>query len=106
MELSTCVGSVRGEQIMGLTGDRYEGSFQGHAIEVVRNEWTKTLKLLIDGNVAASKFCLLPGPVTLTATLEDGIHKHVVVLKSVIRFPFYQDTVEVDGQPLVLTKTK
>jgi len=91
---------------MGLTGDRYEGFFQGHAIEVVRSEWTKTLKLLIDGNVVASKFCPLPSSVTLTATLADGINEHVVVLKSVIRFPFYEDTVEIDGRPLFLTKTK
>ena len=91
---------------MGLTGDRYEGSFEGHAIEVVRNEWIKTLKLLIDGNAVASKFCLFPSNVTLTATLEDGINEHVVVVKSVIRFPFYEDTVEVNGQPVVLTKTK
>ncbi len=91
---------------MGLTGDRYEGSFKGHAIEVVRNEWVKTLKLLIDGNVAASKFCPLPSNVTLTGTLKNGGDEHVVVVKSVIRLPFYEDTVEVDGRPLVLTKTK
>jgi len=91
---------------MGLTVDRYEGSFNGHAIEVVRNEWIKTLKLLIDGTVVASKLCLLPSNVTLTATLEDGINKHVVVVKSVIRFPFYEYTIEVDGRSLVLTQTK
>jgi hypothetical protein len=91
---------------MGLTGDRYEGSFKGHAIEVVRNEWVKTLKVLIDGDVAASKFCLIPGKVTLTATLRDGGKEHAVVLRSVIRFPSYKDTVDVDGQPLPLTKRK
>ena len=41
---------------MGLTGDRYEGTFRGHAVELVRNEWTKVLKLLIDGNVVAQSF--------------------------------------------------
>src|SRR5262245_60671768 len=51
---STCIGYVRGELIMGLTGDCYEGSFKGHTIEVVRNEWIKTLKLLTDGKVVAS----------------------------------------------------
>ncbi len=91
---------------MGLTGDRYEGSFKGHAIEVVRNEWVKTLKLLIDGNVAACKFCPLPSSVTLTATLKNGVNEHAGVVKSVTRFPFYDDTVEVDGRPLALTKTK
>jgi hypothetical protein len=91
---------------MGLTGDRYEGSFKGHPIELVRNEWLKTLKLFIDGKVAASRLCLLPSNVTLTATLADGSSKHVVVVKSVIRFPFYEDTVEVDGRPLVLARTK
>jgi hypothetical protein len=91
---------------MGLTGDRYEGSFRGHAIEVVRNEWIKTLKLLIDGKVVASQFCPLPKSVTLTAALKHAGDKHEVVVKSVIRFPFYEDTVEVDGRPLVLSKTK
>jgi len=91
---------------MGLTGDRYEGSFKGHTIEVVRNEWVKTLKVLIDGKVAASKFCPIPRNVTLNATLEDGPNHHTVFVKSVIRFPFYEDTVEVDGQPIFLTKTK
>jgi hypothetical protein len=94
------------EQVMGLTGDRYEGSFKGHPIEVVRNEWIKTLKLLIDGNVVASKFCPLPSNVTLTARLKDGIKEHVVVVKSVIRFPFYEDTVEVDGRRVALNKTR
>jgi hypothetical protein len=91
---------------MGLTGDRYEGSFRGHAIEVVRNEWIKTLRLVIDGNVVARKFCPLPSSVTLTAALKDGNNRHAVVLKSVIRFPYYEDTVEIDGKPLALTKTK
>jgi hypothetical protein len=42
----------------------------------------------------------------LAATLEDDKSKHVVVVKSVVRFPFYEDTIEVDGWPLALTKTK
>ena len=41
------------KQVMGLTGDRYEGTFRGHPVELVRNEWIKVLKLLIDGNVVA-----------------------------------------------------
>jgi hypothetical protein len=91
---------------MGLTGDRYEGSFKGHAIEVVRNEWVKTLKLLVDGTVVAHKSCLIPSNVTLSATFDDGASPHAVVLRSVIRFPFYEDTVDVDGQPVFLNKTK
>ena len=91
---------------MGLTGDRYEGSFKGHAIEVVRNEWVKTLKLLVDGTVVAQKFCLIPSNVKLDATFDDGTKTHAVVLKSIIRFPFYEDTVDVDGQPVFLNKTK
>ena len=34
---------------MGITGDRYEGTFDGHKIELVRNNWNKTRNLLIDG---------------------------------------------------------
>jgi hypothetical protein len=97
---------MKEKQVMGLTGDRYEGKFRGHAVELVRNEWTKVLKLLIDGNVVARKFCPFPGSVTLTATIDEGKRKYEVVVKSVIRFPFYQDTIEVDGRLLELTKTK
>ena len=80
--------------------------FERGVVDLVRNEWTKVLKLLIDGNVVARKFCPFPGSVTLTATIDEGKRKYEVVVKSEIRFPFYHDTIEVDGRLLELTKTK
>ncbi len=65
---------------MGLTGDRYIGTYEGHTIELIRNNWTKRLKLLIDGEVVASKSCDLPRNITLMAVLEhDGIPHAVQV---------------------------
>ncbi len=40
---------------MAITGDRYVGKYEGHGIELVRNNWDKTLKLLIDGKEVASE---------------------------------------------------
>ena len=91
---------------MGLTGDRYVGAFNGHSIELVRNNWTKTLKLLIDGAVVASKLRILPCDLTLSANLPDGDTRHTVIVNSVLRFPRYEDSIEVNGAPIVLTKTK
>jgi hypothetical protein len=92
---------------MALTGDRYVGTFEGHTIELIRNNWNKTLRLLIDGKEVARASCLLPGRITLTGAVEhDGV-QHAVVARSVPhRLLWTNDTIEVDGQPLTLTKTK
>ncbi len=87
-------------------GDRYEAVFNGHEIELVRSEWTKVLKLVIDGSVAARAFCLLPRSVVLRAVIDEGRTRHEVVVRSVLRFPFYRDAIEVDGRALELTRTR
>jgi hypothetical protein len=92
---------------MALTGDRYVGEFGGHTIELVRNRWTQTLSLLIDGTVAARASCNLPRTITLSAELEVDGARHAVVAKSVPRHVFWTtDTIEVDGQELLLTRTR
>jgi hypothetical protein len=91
---------------MGLTGDRYVSTYQGHTIELLRNNWIKTLKLLIDGKVVSSSSQILPHDVTLTGALEHGGIRHSVVVRSMIHFPWTEDVVELDGMPLTLTKTK
>jgi hypothetical protein len=92
---------------MAITGDRYVGTYEGHPIELIRNNWNKTLKLLIDGNEVASESCLLPGRIVLTATLEHNGVRHAVVAKSVPRYLLWTtDTIEIDGNELALTKTK
>ena len=91
---------------MALTGDRYVGMYQGHTIELIRNNWVKTLSLWIDGKRVACRMCIWPWRTTLTGTLEhDGI-AHAVVARSVPRHILWTtDTVEVDGEALPLTKT-
>ena len=64
---------------MSITGDRYEGTFDGHKIELVRNNLSKTLNLLIDGAVVASEHRWLPKDITLHADFEHEGVKHVVV---------------------------
>lgn len=92
---------------MGLTGDRYVGTFAGHTVELVRDNWVKTLRLLIDGREAAGTTCRLPRRVTLTGTLEHDGRRHEVVARSVPRYLLWAThSVEVDGQDLPLTKAK
>lgn len=91
---------------MSLTGDRYVGTYEGHTIELIRNNWNKTLKLVVDGRELASESRILPHDITLTGTLEHEGVPHTVVARSVVRFPSAQDTLEVDGRALSLTRTQ
>jgi hypothetical protein len=91
---------------MSVTGDRYVGSYEGHSIELVRNNWDKTLKLLIDGKEVASESRILPHDITLTGTFEHNDVRHTVTAKAVAHFPSSEDTIDVDGEALPLTKVK
>jgi hypothetical protein len=92
---------------MALTGDHYVGKYQGHAIELIRNNWNKTLKLLIDGQEVARTSCMFPGSFTLTGTLEHNGVQHAVVASSVPhRLVLSKDTIAVDGSDLPLTYEK
>lgn len=96
---------------MSITGDRYEGTFDGHKIELVRNNLTKTLNLLIDGAVVASEHRWIPKEITLHAEFEHAGAKHTVVahqhLKPIVGLPIAtDDSIEIDGKALPLTKTK
>jgi hypothetical protein len=88
---------------MALTGDYYVGVYEGHSLALVRNNWNKTLKLLIDGQEVARGSCLLPGEITLAGTLEhDGV-RHAVIARSVPRrLVFTTDAIAVDGADLPL----
>jgi hypothetical protein len=92
---------------MALTGDYYVGKYKGHSIELIRDNWNRSLKLLIDGTVAASASCMFPGRRTLTATLRHNGVEHAVVAQSV---PYWlvltKDTIEVDRYRLPLTYEK
>ncbi len=96
---------------MGMLVDRYEGTYEGHKIELVRNAVTKTLKLLIDGAVVASEHIWLPEDITLRAEFEHkGAHHTVVAhqhVKPIVGLPIgNDDSIEIDGKPLPLTKVK
>jgi hypothetical protein len=98
--------SFNSGKFMGITGDRYVGTYEGHSIELIRNNWNKTLKLLIDGQEVASESIVLPHNVRLTATLlHDGI-SHTIIAKSVVKFPFTKDTIEIDEQIISLAKIR
>src|SRR5438552_13127265 len=88
---------------MSLFGDHYAGAYEGHIIELIRNNWDKTLKLLIDGEVVASTSCNLPRPIALTGSLEQAGVRHEVVARSIPHhLIFARDTIEIDGNQLSL----
>jgi hypothetical protein len=92
---------------MALRGDHYRGTYEGHTLELVRNNWNKTLKLFIDGQEVASTSCMFPGHFTLTGSLEhDGV-RHAVVAESI---PYHvvmtKDRIAVDGSDLPLAYEK
>jgi len=92
---------------MAITGHRFVGTYHGHTIELVRNNWVKTLTLLIDGQEVASESCMLPGRITLNGALDHNGARHVVVARSVPRLLLWTtNTIEVDGKELALSKTK
>ena len=96
---------------MGIMGDRYEGTFDGHKIELVRNNADKTLSLLIDGAVVAAEHRWWPKDITLNAEFEHKGAQHTVTahqhVKPILGLPIAtDDSVEIDGKPLPLTKVK
>jgi hypothetical protein len=92
------------ETIMASTGDRYVGTYEGYPIELIRNNWVKRLKLLIDGSQVDSASCMLLECITLTGTVEVHGVKHTVVAKSVPRcLLLTKYTIEVDGTSIPST---
>jgi hypothetical protein len=92
---------------MGITEDRFVAEYAGHSIELVRNAWVKMLTLWIDGVQVAAESCALPHKITLNGTLEHQGVQHTVTATSVPdRIIFTKDSIEVDGVPLSVTRTK
>jgi hypothetical protein len=94
---------------MGITGDHYEGEFEGHRIALVRNHWDKSLALVIDGDRVAWESRILPRDKTLSGEFEHAGVRHTVVAHSAVRkvlgLPLdADDGIEVDGKPLPLRK--
>ena len=92
---------------MAITGDVYVAEYEGHVIQLVRNNLQKTLTLRIDDKDVATASRALPHNITLTGTFEHQGVQHTVTAKSVIsRVLFTKDSIEVDGVDLPLAKTQ
>src|SRR5262249_49094902 len=78
-----------------------------HAIDLIQNNWNKSLRLFIDGQGVASTSCLFPGLRILTGDLEHNGVPHTVVAKSIPhRLLLTKETIAVDGSELPLTYEK
>jgi hypothetical protein len=92
---------------MGLTGDCRVGHYEGHNIELVRNNWNKTLKLVIDGQEVERESCMFPGARTLIGSVDHERVRHLVVATSVPdRLVRNKDSISVDGAELQLSSQK
>jgi hypothetical protein len=89
---------------MGLMGDGYRGTYQGHKIELIRDNLTKKLKLVIDGVEVASQPLSMQHDITLTATLVHEGASHRVVARSIVGRTT-SGKVTIDGMPMTITKT-
>lgn len=89
---------------MGMMGDGFRGKYQGHAIELIRDNLAKTLKLVIDGMVVASEPRTMQHDITLKATLVHEGVSHSVVARSIVGRTT-SGTVLIDGAPMTITKT-
>jgi hypothetical protein len=96
---------------MAITGDRYVGDFEGHVIELVRNNWTKVFSLVVDGQVVAKERCDLPHNIELRFAFEMSGEAHELIgfshVKKVLGLPLdADDGVLIDGRVLPLVKVK
>jgi hypothetical protein len=88
---------------MALTGDYYFGEYEGHAIELVWNNWNKTVTLRLDGTEMDRASCLFPGRIRLIGRLvHDGLPRTVVADSVPHLLIFTRDNVSVDGEELPL----
>ena len=89
---------------MGILGERHAGTFEGHTLEIQRDNLSKSVKLLIDGKEVASERRLVPHDITLTATFEHAGVTHQVVARSIVKGLSATDSIEIDRKPLSITK--
>lgn len=91
---------------MAVTGDHYVGVYEGHTIELIRNNWVKKLSLWINGKEVGSESCMLPHTIKLSGILSHNGVEHVVEAASEPRGLFTDDSIRVNGQVLSLEKRK
>lgn len=90
---------------MALTGDRYVADYEGHVIELVRDNWIKVFSLVVDGQVVAKERCDFPHNIELRFDLAVNGQAHQVVgyshVKSVLGLPLdADDGILIDGRVL------
>ena len=97
---------------MAITGDRYVGNYEGHAIELIRENLVKKVTLVIDGREVAMQSVAIPTKYDLRAEFEHAGKTHTVFAHSEFKkflgiVPYDHDVViEVDANPIGLTKVK
>lgn len=91
---------------MAITGDHYVGVYEGHVIELVRNNWVKKLSLMIDGKEVGSESCMLPHTIKLSGIISHNGIDYPVEALSKPRGLLTDDTITVNGQALTLEKRK
>ena len=79
-------------------------TYQGHTIELIRDNLAKKLKLVIDGVEVASQPRAMQHDITLTATLVHQGISHRVVARSIVGRTT-SGTVMIDDAPLTIAKT-
>ncbi len=63
---------------MGLLGSRWKAEWEGHEIEVHRNEVTKGFKLICDGEVLSNKSMSLVGVGKLEGVFTHEGEEHTI----------------------------
>lgn len=99
---------------MGIMGDRFEGTFEEHKVELVRTNLDKKVVVLVDGYQIASESVALPHEWEKHKEFEVGScgKKHVLVAHSALTkiFGFLpvdnEYTLEIDGREIFLKKTQ
>lgn len=95
---------------MGLMGDRFEGKFEKHTIEVVRTNIDKQVVVSVDGREIARESVALPHQWDQKKEFDCDGTKHVLLAHSVLKKLFgvvpidNVYSVEIDGNPVALTK--
>jgi hypothetical protein len=101
---------------MAIMGDRYVAEFDGHRVELVRDNAIKTLDLFVDGARVASESRILPHDITLTAKFQGKSGAtHEIIARAIVKGPHIgrfaigidvKDSIEIDGREVPLDKVQ
>jgi hypothetical protein len=95
---------------MGLMGDRFTGSFDGHAIELVRTNLDKQVVITVDGREIARESVALPHSWDKTKSFDVDGAPHTLTAHSMLKkmwglIPYDNEyAIEIDGKTIHLEK--